>query len=178
MKYNPFARNFYRIRRVLIETCDLPRHAVRPSAKMAELIPRDQRQRVIDRLRREQLNLRTITVIPIAWIGFVTAAMVVWVLASVTLGMSYWFVVPGAILAALATGKGLAYISAMEFEPSLTVGDLVLAITSPSQCREAGYRMSRNEIFLKVRRVVAASAGVDPSQIKPETSFTEDLGLG
>jgi hypothetical protein len=51
-KYNPFARNFYRIRRVLNETLDVPRHAVRPSAKLAELIPHEQRQFLLGRWRR------------------------------------------------------------------------------------------------------------------------------
>ena len=177
MKYNPFSRNFYLIRRVLIETLNLPRHAVRPSAKLAELIPHGQRQLVLDRLRREKLDVETITVLPGRWILFVMAALVIWILFTLELAMSCWFVVPGALLVAVVTGKGLGYLFAMDIDPAFTVGDVVLALTSPSKCQEAGYRLTRNEIFLKVRRIVASNFGVDPSQIKAETNFVEDLGV-
>jgi hypothetical protein len=177
MKYNPFSRNFYRIRRVLVETCDLPRHAVRPSAKLAALIPHDQRRRVLDRLGCEKVNLDTITVVPGRWIMLGMAATVTWILASLFFWANCWFVLLGAILVPIAIGWTLSHFFAKDIEPTLTVGDAVLAMTSARECQEAGYRLSRNEIFLKVRLIVASNLGVNASEIKPETNFVEDLGV-
>jgi hypothetical protein len=176
MKYNPFARNFYRIRRVLIETLGVRRSAVRPSAKLADLIPHDRRQRVLDRLRCEKMDLDTIAVVPGRWFLFVMAAMVIWILVTLQLAMSCWFVVPGAIIVAVLAGWSLSDFFAKDIEPTLTVGDAVITMTSARECEEAGYRLSRNAIFLKVRLIVASSLGVNASEIKPETNFAEDLG--
>jgi len=183
MKYNPFARNFYRIRRVLIETCDLPRHAVRPSAKLAELIPPEHRARFWADLEREKRNVP-----PLLWSfgakALVFTAVSLWTMlgciAWVTIGDGWPFgltaiaIIIGIFVVCIVCDR---LVPATAIEPSMTVGDLVLAITTPSDCREAGYRLSRNEIFLKVRLIVASSLGVDPAQIKPETNFVEDLGV-
>jgi hypothetical protein len=175
MKYNPFSRNFYRIRRVLIETLGVPRRAVRPSAKLAELIPHDQRKRVLARLSCEKVDLDMITVVPERWFWLVIAAMAMWTLASCSSGMNWWFVVLGALLVAIVLGW-VGCLFGRDIEPTITVGDAVIIMTSVRECREAEYRLSRHEIFLKVRHIVADCLGVNAAEIKPETNFAEDLG--
>ncbi|MBI2804040.1 MAG: hypothetical protein HYX68_03550 [Planctomycetes bacterium] len=177
MNYNPIIRNFCRLRRVLVETLGLPRAAVRPSAKLANLIPPSERRRVWEALRRENLDIGELS-LSIGQLGSCLAVMLAWMLGGCLVWRGGWFVfLLSGLLLGLLVAEILLRRFSREIYPSLTVGDAVLATTKCDECREAGYRLTRNEIFLKVRRVVAHAAGVDPSEITPATSFTEDLGL-
>ena len=186
MQYNPIVRNFSRLRRIL-ESLGLSRDAIRPATRLADLVPREQRRRVWDCVEREKCNVP-----PLLWSfwakAIVLAAVLLWTLVAcmawVTIGAG---VVPfGWMAVAIVIGIFAVcilcdrHVPASEIDPSLTVGDLVLAMTSGRECREAGYRLTRNEIFFKVRLIFAASLGFPVDEIKPETRFNDlfDEGRG
>jgi hypothetical protein len=176
LKYNPIVRNFCRIRRVLMETLELPRDAIHPSATLVELIPRSQRRRVWKAFDRENLNAVELRLSRGQW--FASAAlMLLWVSTGCWAWPGSWCTFLGsAPFLGLAVSSVLFRFCATEIDRSLTIGDAVLRATSGRQCTEADYRFTRNEIFLKVRQIVASSLGVNPSQIRPETNLMDDLG--
>jgi hypothetical protein len=172
MLYNPIIRNFNRIRRILLEEVPLQRRAVRPAATFDELIPREHRRRVWGRLRQEGLTVGPPD------ISLVPGAIF---MASVIVGLTLWFAIdPGVcvaigLLLAVAMGGlvvwGMVDVRAQRCE--ITLGDAALAMTTGDECRAAGYQFTRNEIFLKVRRIIAEVGGLDPAKITPEKTLQD-----
>ena len=174
--YNPIVRNFCRIRRVLMETLQLPRDAIHPSATLAELIPRSQRRRVWKAFCRENIHADELRLSSGQWLAS-AALMLLWVSAGCWTWPGWWCTILGsAPFVGLAVLSILFRFCATEIDASLTIGDAVLKATSGRQCVEAGYRFTRNEIFLKVRLCIAKSAGIDAAMITPEVPLSE-LGL-
>jgi hypothetical protein len=175
MLYNPIIRNFNRIRRILLEEAPLQRRAVRPAATFAELVPREHRSRIWARLRQEGMMVGEydIPLRPVAiFFACVIAALTLWLVIDPGICMAM------GLLFAVAVG-GLAVwcaLSARTHSYAITLGEAALAMTTGDECRAAGYRFTQNEIFLKVRRIVAEVGGLDPAEIKPEKSF-RDLGF-
>src|SRR4029450_8659909 len=58
---SPVARNFYRLRSILMDTLGLPRNAIKPSATFEQLVPADKRAMVWDYLRAEGLKFPVLT---------------------------------------------------------------------------------------------------------------------
>jgi hypothetical protein len=56
-EYNPIVRMFGELRAVLVSSLDVARHEVRPSAKLAALIPARKRREVWRRLRRQGVRV-------------------------------------------------------------------------------------------------------------------------
>jgi hypothetical protein len=178
MRYCPIARNFYRIRRVLIEELGLPRQAIRPSMKFAELVPREQRRRIARRLKGLKADIlpldfsrsqwRAIELTTIAWFA---------ILIGMCLVPGHWMVfLAAAIPVALRTRWILRFEKTTEIDSDYTLGEVVLDLTSARECREAGYQFTRNEISRKVCIVVARNLGVVRAALKPETSW-EEMGV-
>jgi hypothetical protein len=180
MRYNPIVRNFCRIRRVLVESLELPRRAIRPTATFAELVPRGERWRVWERFREEGIDVNPLGFTAVQkWAIFLSAIAVIPATAllcpiNFALGAVATAMLP--ILVGCLVAYGLSD-AAVEIDPKLTIGDATLAATTATQCVDAEYRFTRNEIFLKVRRIVAEAAGVDPEDVTGDTSFQGDLGL-
>ncbi len=82
---------------------------------------------------------------------------------------------PTAIVAAIVAFVALIPW-ADDVDPSYTLGDAALGMTSVQECREAGYQLTRHEIFLKVRVCLAEASGVPYEEITPETSFLDLFG--
>jgi hypothetical protein len=175
MKYNPVVRNFNRIRRVLMQTMALPREAIRPSSTFAELVPRCQRQRVWARLHQEKLEIDPLFfsrddlfIVAVAILGSFVVFQVFWPMV---------FCWPAVI--SLTIGNVVACLLYLywtdEVDPTYTVGDAALGMTTPEQCHDAEYRLNRKEIFLKVRRVLAYVTGTQPDEIRPSTKLIDIL---
>jgi hypothetical protein len=171
MRYCPIARHFYRIRRVLIEELGLPRQAIRPSATFAELVPREHRRRVWGRFRRDKVKVNGLWMSQFQ-MGLICASMSGSGLMVLAVLPHSWFCMATAIFAGVAAYLALAPW-AKEVDPSCTLGDAALNMTSVRECREAGYQFTRNEIFVKVRSAISVSLGVPISQINRETTWAE-----
>jgi hypothetical protein len=176
MLYNPVARNFYRLRRVLIETLGVPRTAIRPSSRFEEVVPREQRKRVWAQFYGQNLNVE-----PLFPPGAVIAVVVLQLVAWIALGCVFW---PGGIvvigpIAIFVGGYACHFLKrkSIEVDPSYTLGDAALRMTTAEQCRDAGYRLTRNEIFLKVREVLVEACNLERDEITPEKTLQGDLGI-
>ena len=171
MHYNPIVRNFSRLRRVLMATLGLPRSAIRPSAKLADLVPREQRRRVWERFQREDMNVPELRLSTLEFTSAFAA-----MLACLGFGLVVWptgwcTILLGAIGAGVATLCFHFRYTAAEIAPLLSVGELVLGMTSGRECRAAEYRLNRKEIFVKLRVILSDAANLDPDQITPETNL-------
>jgi hypothetical protein len=174
MRYCPIARHFYHIRRVLIEELGLPREAIRPSATFAELVPREHRRRVWRRFRREKLKIKGLEASRLQ-IAFTFASMIASGLLMLAVLPYSWACVATALVAGIVAFLALEpWVT--EVDPSCTLGDAALGMTSVGECREAGYRFTRNEIFVKVRSTISVSLGVPIAQIKRESTWAELYG--
>jgi len=171
MTYNPIVRNFCRLRRSLMEAFDLPRCAIRPNATFAELVPRERRRHVIELLRKDGIDAGN-RMMSRAQIIAVLSVIAVAILLAWLLYANCWIVLMGAIAVGIVA-IWTADFWAAEFDPSLTLGDIVLAMTSMKECREAGYRPTQNEIAFKVREIIANGLGVLMSEITTETNWVE-----
>jgi hypothetical protein len=54
-----------------------------------------------------------------------------------------------------------------------TVGEIVIYATDFREHKQSGYRWTHNEIALKVRMIVAESAGLPLEEVQPETRLLE-----
>lgn len=66
---------------------------------------------------------------------------------------------------------------AIDVDPTYTLGDAALRMTTAEQCREAGYRFNHNEIFLKLREVLVEACNLERDEITPEKTLQGDLGI-
>ena len=117
------------------------------------------------------------------WLTIMLAAVWLWIALGsiiwIALGFIDWPIGWIAIiLGALGVGISTAWLLRRpnEIDPALTIGDMVLAMTSARECREAGYRLNRHEIFLKARAIFVEFAGVQRDQFKPETTMRDLFG--
>jgi hypothetical protein len=169
------------MRRILVETLELPRWAIRPTSPLAALIPPQNRQRIQSLFRQQGLNAfdlsfsRSQSVI--AWsvpavvllLGVAMAITVdVWALACIA------FV--GSMIAGIITYEVLSN-RATEMCATLTVKDAVVRAMRVHHYLKAGYEFSsREELFLKVCEIIGRNLGVDPTRLTEKTNFQEDIG--
>jgi hypothetical protein len=153
----------------------LRREAIRPGATFADLVPPSERRRVWARFRKEDLDVQ-----PLGFSGSQCMTLLTAVIGSPLIGYFIWPNVCFAMCACpIIVGIVLGYILhrlAVGIDPAYTLGDAALTLTTADQCRDAEYCLNRKEVFLKVRRVIAAASRVDLDEITPETKFS-DLGL-
>jgi hypothetical protein len=193
MQYNPFVRNFGKVRRVLVETLGLPRHAVRPSSKLADLVPRELRRYVWDRLRDEGVKMPPLEAErpgpAVDWSsrlvvsGLILMSLLAFLRSEPLRGDPLdiaWIIgvvltIAGVVILHRVIGQILTR-NAKEISTIWTIEDIVLGGTSPAECRKACYRMSRREISYFTRAIIARNLGVNAEYLKDETSFAEDIG--
>jgi hypothetical protein len=193
MQYNPFVRNFGKVRRVLVETLGLPRHAVRPASKLADLVPRELRRYVWDRLRDEGVKMPPLEAErpspSVDWssrlvlVGLILMSLLACFRSEPLRGDPLdiaWFIgvvltIAGVVILHRVIGQ-LATSNAKEISSIWTIEDIVLGGTSPADCRKAGYRLSRREISCFTHAIIARNLGVNIKYLKDETSFREDIG--
>src|SRR5215218_9500826 len=153
MRYNPFVRNFGKVRRVLIETLGIPRHAVRPSSKLAELVPRELRRYVWARLSDEGVKMPPLEAErpgrAVDWsnrlvlVGLILMSLlacfrsepfrgdfldIAWIIGAV-------LTIAGVVVLHRVIGQ-LSTSNAKEISTNWTIEDIVLRATSPVECRK------------------------------------------
>ncbi len=176
MGYNPIVRNFNRIRRVLMETLDLPRESVKPTSTFASLVPRQHRRHVWKRFRQENLELDALHMSVEDFVLIVVVKYSAFVLPFVFWPELYCAWAALALAIGIFVTWGIVLFIAEEIDPAYTIGDAALAMATVDQCDQAGYRLNRKEIFLKVRRVIVETLNVDPAEITPDKKLM-DLGI-
>lgn len=169
--YSPIVRTFCRFRAGLLASLDVARHDVRPATPLESLLPVERRRAVWEQLRREYLRLpelelsardRRRNLLSIT-------RMVVSAAVSLRSWQALLLAFPLALAVHWATRR-----RAVHFPLGLkTVGEVVIYATSFPEHKDSGYRWTRNEIALKVRMIVAESAGLPLEAIQPETRFAE-----
>jgi hypothetical protein len=170
MRYCPIARNFYRVRRVLVETLGLPRESIRPSSLLADLVPVEDRRRVWRRFRQERLDVPPLMPAPLQLVALLALLVGSFQLGCHVVGYG-WQLCVGTTLAGVLATAALAWWWAIAIDPELTIGEAALRMTTAEDCREAGYCFTSNEIFLKVRQVLVDALNIDPEEITPETKL-------
>jgi hypothetical protein len=191
MQYNPIVRNFGKVRRVLTETLGLPRHAVRPSCKLAELVPPEQRRLVWNRLQLENGSdsllrfppsvTRMATLLFWCVFAFFLSGIggIALLFGGTTLfaGVTVWLVavVSALILSILSQMFVFQHLEhlATELDPNISVGELTLRMTTGQECREARYQLTHNEIPFKTRVIFAEHLGLRMDQLTPDTNIAE-----
>jgi hypothetical protein len=175
LRYNPIARNFYSIRRVLIETLGLPRRAIRPGSKFADLVPPEHRKRVWQQLYKNNLSVEPLFP-SCGVVAFVFLQLAVWIV----LGWYFW---PGGIVVigpiAIVVGACTWFLLKrkwIEVDGSYTLGEAALRMTTPEHCSDAAYRLTRNEIFLKIQMVLVEALNVERDEVTPEAKLDELIG--
>jgi hypothetical protein len=182
--YCPSSRTFYRLRSVLMRELGLHRHALRPSQRLADVVPEHRRREVWKQLRREGLRLPRLRLSQrLLWSSLAHVlhlAMEIGVRFQNMLG--FLIAVPlGLLTSYVATRRWAVHVNP---RGPLTVRDAVLYLTSfreemyyryrSTSLREAlfaGYHPTREEIELRVRIIVAANLGVALERVTPEMRF-------
>ena len=182
--YCPSSRTFYRLRSVLMRELGLHRHALRPSQRLADVVPERRRREVWRQLRREGLRLPALRLSRhLFWTSLAHVlhlAMEIGVRFQNMLG--FVIAVPlGLLTSYVATRRWAVHVNP---HGPLTVRDAVLyltsfreemyyryQLTSIRQAVRAGYRPTRDEIELRVRIIVAAHWGVALERVTPEMRF-------
>jgi len=173
MRFCPTARNFYRIRRILIEMLGLPRHTIRPTSTLADLVPQKERRRVQQRFQRERMRFPTIRFSLFQKYIALFATLTPFLIGLVVFPFSGW-----ALLVALAGGTiatTLQWPHAHEIDLAHTIRDAVRASTRMAHYIDAGYTPSRKEIADKVFDIVSANLGIKRNLLTEEMSW-EDMG--
>ena len=175
----PSQHGFYMIRKQLMEQVRLPRSAVQPDSRLEDLIPNAGRRTVWRNL------IQTLT-----GASNTSAALVrpKWLNRIVTL-----------LLPVVAFGLTLNWVPLslfwLGFFPALFVAYLGDKMTSPwkTQFPSAYARVkdlipfvktldsrvwSKDEVFAKVRQISVEILGVKPEQVKLESHWVDDLGVG
>jgi hypothetical protein len=174
MEHSPVAHHFYRLRRLLMDSVSASRAVIRPSTTFAEVVPPEDRQRVWPLLEREGLQVPLLS-LPRDLRSIVMLIVLVWA-GSIALASRSVL----AFLIALADGSFLAYRWSRRWatvvEPELmTIGDAAICMTTPEECRHAGYRLSEREIFVKVRMILWRTSQISYEKITPQTRFIDLL---
>jgi acyl carrier protein len=181
----PTARAFRDIRRVLTETTSMPKQAIRPSTELATLLPLRSRRRVWKKLDKKLPGQIPVSCLPYrlgpklaglcvvaGLVGTVTIAPHIGIGHAVVLGMT-------ASLATVLLFSLVSFPFAVTFPRGVvTVGDLAVA-SLPPDCEQVLKReMTDEEIWEKLREIVAETLGLKAEDITPSARFVEDLGAG
>lgn len=175
---------FYRIRRALMEQCGIPRWEVRPAARLEALLPPEQRREDWRLLRRTTgmwlPELELPQPMSVAWTAFG------WVVLSGCL-MAY-FVSPlsvalGCSLAGLVLTAKIQErlnLHAVQVPASCaTVGSAVrYAVARTSVPSARGKTWKPEEVWNRVRRLIAHEYDIPLEEVTPQASFVDDLGFG
>jgi hypothetical protein len=181
VRYCPTARNFYRIRRILTETLELPRAAIRPTSTFAALIPPQKRRLVQQRLRREGLKVLVLHFSPLQ-AGITFTAPIVFLLLTFPVFLAEGLPFLAGLSLVVSTIFGsishLVMLNwATETSPTFTLKDAVARITRVRDYLKAGYEMTpRDELFLRLCAIIGDNLGVDPETLTEDTRFHEDIG--
>jgi hypothetical protein len=169
--YSPIVRSFCRFRAAVRNHVDIARHDVRPETALETLLPFEARREIWQELGQQGLELP-----PLEFSerdSWRILLRVVKVAVSSAFYLKSWY----ALLVALPTAPAVFWAGrhrAVHFPHVLkTVGDVVIYGTRFADHKHSGYRWTRNEIALKVRLLVAESAGLPLDAVQPETRFAD-----
>ena len=166
-------------------TTSTPRQTIRPSTDLKTVIPSHMRRRVWSRLQQDVSGRLRGLRLPyglgpiIAWLCVVmgvagTAIIVphVGIGNAIVLGMT-------ATLGTLLLFQFASRPLAVAFPQGVvTVGDLAVAALPPGFEDAAKQQMTDQEVWEKLRQIVADCIGIKIEKVTPSARFVEDLGAG
>jgi len=169
----PTVRTFFRLRCELIEVLGVDRRGVRPSTRLAELVPLHRRRAVWQHLHNQGLDLPDLGLPPrgdtIAVLGFLIGAVL-----AVGLLRSLLALLAIAHLAHCIWKVTRPFAVHIGCGP-VTLRDAALYLTPYRDHKD--YPWSHAEIAAKVRLIISDSVGIPLEEVQPQTRFT-DLGCG
>jgi acyl carrier protein len=181
----PTARAFREIRRVLLETTSTPKQAIRPSTKLAAILPLRICRRVWKELDKELPGQLPVLSLPYR-LGpklaglCVLAGLVGTVIVAPHIGIGH-----ALVLGATATLLTLLLIFLVSFPFAIafprgvvTIGDLAIASLPPGYEDALKQEMTDQEVWERLREIVAETLGLKVEEILPSSRFVEDLGAG
>lgn len=178
------AAAFYRLRRAFAEVSGHARCAIRPTTPIHERIPAWGRRKLWKHARQKLglklpcLGYSTRTQLVLAAISGIAAVCSALLFASDTQAFWTWLVCGfcGAFVLLLVALRPLA----CEIEHARTFGDVarwIVVCDHNALCAAVGVRTSLS-VWCRLVAVVSEQLGVDPTIIRPESSFVNDLGAG
>jgi acyl carrier protein len=181
----PTGHVFRDVRRVLTETASLPRQAIRPSTELKTILPPRIRRRVWKRLQQEAQGRLPDLCLPFR-LGPVLAGacLVAGVIGTVMIvphvGLVHAMVLGGtALVAMLLVAFFVTRPFALSFPHGVaTVGDVARATLPPKYEAAVKQQMTDEEVWEKLRKIVADTLGVKVEKVTPSARFVEDLGAG
>lgn len=185
----PSAAAFYRLRRVLIRQRAIPRDAIRPEARTADLLPEHDRRAAWDGLEYE-LGWRLPPLRLAGWINGTVAGLLLGLppatFALCALGRLpmqafltiFWLEFLVGLLLFLV-GFRLSRPQAVHLPPGCdTLGGLIgtsLALNRGVVGKQAAGTDARGDLWERLRRVVSEVAGIPPEQVTEDLDLIRDL---
>jgi hypothetical protein len=169
--YNPIVRTFCKLRAALLSNREIARIEIRPGTALETLMPMGARRLTWRRLQQHGLRM------PVLELSERDRRRncfhVLRGLVSSACYLQTWY----ALLLIFPLAAAVHWASrrrAVHFPLGLkTVGELVIYTTCFAEHKGSGYRWTKNEITMKVRMVVAESAGLPLEDVQPETRLME-----
>lgn len=176
LTYNPISRSFYKLRRELMAALELPRRDVYPSARLEEVIPQEKRRAVWRRLREAGLRLPGLCLAPVGFqpsLGAVAQVVSLVGFLIQHLPAALWSLPLLGFLAFAVTRPWAVHLPP---DGPVTLWDAALYLTPCRECKQAGYALSRREISVKVRFILAEALNLPFEDVRPESRVIQDLG--
>jgi hypothetical protein len=174
MPYNPFTRTFGTVRRLLVEEFGVDRRQVRPTSKLADLVPSQRRPELWRALRRQ--GLQAPPLVPPAGSGWLLLLGA----AGASAQLALWLQTPWALAAALPLlwlGEWILQREAVDLPAWLTtIEELVMATTSRRDHPTSGYTYTPREIEFKVRLIFAESLGLPLERVRRDSRIVDLVG--
>lgn len=181
----PTGRAFRNIRQVLTETTSTPKQAISPSTELKTILPPRIRRRVWKRLEQDVPGRRRALRLPLRLGPIMAGLCVIAGVVGTVIIIPHAGIVNAIVLGVTMTPATLLVLFfiarpfAIAFPHGVvTVGDLATATFPPGHEEAAKRDMTDQEVWEKLREIVAEALGLKVEDITPSARFVEDLGVG
>lgn len=190
---------FYRVRQAMVESLGVSRRSVRPSTRLESLLPQKNRREAWKQVEdAAKLTLPRLQYtaqwksrfIAAGLISATLAILMVWrlvtflspsfVLSGVTffVGASGWIAIFG-ITAGLLDKRATFLRNQL---PCSSAGDLAMSMLALNQAEfsltaEAKEKLTREDLWVRLVKIICKQLGLEPHEVVPEARFVEDLGV-
>lgn len=183
----PAARSFFSLRKAIVQDCDIERRLLKPGTPLDAAFPRPHRRSRWKRVAKLEPLMPRLAPTETARRSFAAIGwllLLLWVASLVPvvleLGMTGGMMLGGILaLGAVAFVRAKDFIATEFPAECTTLGDLARAISPQTLPLGAGDRLvAEQRVLEQVRTITAEQLGLRPDQVKPESRFVDDLGMG
>jgi len=172
----PSMHGFYVARKSLMSFFSIPREKIRPEAMLEDLIARKNRRRLWPEFLKTLSSGKTMyaPMIRPKWLS-----MVPYVVSLIAFVFIYLVTEIPSLSLILSFLSGAVFYSATSFlsiefpKEFKSVKDLTRIVSTLDVTV-----WNRNDVYLRVKKLVSEQLGIDENEIKPNSHFIRDLGMG